>query len=81
MNVDFVRLGAKNKYSMLLEFLKEYKLDESEVGYFGDDVIDADVLKFVTYSYAPRCLRVRQKHCKNRCKCQGWCGRIERNYR
>jgi 3-deoxy-D-manno-octulosonate 8-phosphate phosphatase (KDO 8-P phosphatase) len=53
MNIDFVRLGTKNKYTMLHEFLKEYKLDESEVGYIGDDVIDVEVLKFVAYSYAP----------------------------
>lgn len=54
MNVDFVRLGAKNKYIVLHEFLKEYKLNESEVGYIGDDVIDVEVLKFVGYSFAPR---------------------------
>jgi 3-deoxy-D-manno-octulosonate 8-phosphate phosphatase (KDO 8-P phosphatase) len=53
MNVDFVRLGAKNKYIVLHEFLKEYKLNESEVAYIGDDVIDVEVLKFVAYSYAP----------------------------
>jgi 3-deoxy-D-manno-octulosonate 8-phosphate phosphatase (KDO 8-P phosphatase) len=53
MNVDFVRLGAKNKCTMLHEFLSEYKLDKSEVGYIGDDVIDAEVLKFVRYSFAP----------------------------
>ena len=62
MNVDFVRLGVKNKYTMLHEFLKEYKLDESEVGYIGDDVIDAEVLKFVAYSYAPfdACVTVKK---------------------
>jgi len=53
MNIDFVRLGAKNKYNMLHEFLTEFKLNESEVGFIGDDVIDAEVLKFVGYSYAP----------------------------
>jgi 3-deoxy-D-manno-octulosonate 8-phosphate phosphatase (KDO 8-P phosphatase) len=53
MNIDFVRLGAKNKYTMLHEFLTEYKLNESEVGFIGDDVIDVEVLKFVGYSFAP----------------------------
>lgn len=53
MNVDFVRLGAKNKYIVLHEFLKEYKLNESEVGYIGDDIIGLEVLEVVTYSYGP----------------------------
>ncbi len=53
MKVDFVRLGVKNKFIVLQEFLKEYKLNESEVGYIGDDIIDVEVLKFVEYSFAP----------------------------
>jgi 3-deoxy-D-manno-octulosonate 8-phosphate phosphatase (KDO 8-P phosphatase) len=53
MNVDFVRLGVKNKYIVLREILDEFKLSQTEVAYIGDDVIDVEVLKFVAYSYAP----------------------------
>lgn len=53
MNVDFIRLGVKNKYKVLREILDEFKLSQSEVAYIGDDLIDVEVLKFVAYSYAP----------------------------
>ena len=36
-----------------MNFLQKFKLNSSEVGYIGDDVIDIEVIKYLRYSFAP----------------------------
>ena len=37
-----------------MNFLQKFKLNSSEVGYIGDDVIDIEVIKYLRYSFAPQ---------------------------
>lgn len=53
MNVDFHRLGVRNKITALEEFANFYKLDLENIAYIGDDIIDIEVMQNVGWSFAP----------------------------
>jgi 3-deoxy-D-manno-octulosonate 8-phosphate phosphatase (KDO 8-P phosphatase) len=53
MKIDFYRFVIKNKMSAFNELIEKFNIDPSQIGYFGDDVIDIEVLRKVNFSFAP----------------------------
>lgn len=47
LQLDFVKLGVKDKRSMLMGICKEYAIELSEVAYIGDDINDLDAIQSV----------------------------------
>ena len=54
LKINYVFLGAKDKYSLLEHFIRKNNLDRSEIAYVGDDVNDLANLCSVGWSFAPK---------------------------
>lgn len=53
LNIDFYREGSKNKIKDLEDFKTEFNLENEEICYLGDDLIDLEVLNKVGLSICP----------------------------
>ena len=53
LGITKVYLDSKNKLEALRDFMKEYKLDSSEIAYIGDDLPDICILKEAGLSACP----------------------------
>jgi len=53
LKIEFVRLGQGDKLSCYEEFKKEFKLNDDEIAYIGDDVIDIEVMEKAGLALCP----------------------------
>ena len=53
LKVEYVYVGNDNKMGVLNGWMKELKLDYSEIAYIGDDVNDAEVISHIGLSACP----------------------------
>jgi 3-deoxy-D-manno-octulosonate 8-phosphate phosphatase (KDO 8-P phosphatase) len=53
LKIDFVRQGVKYKNEAYLEFKKEFNLNDEEIAYIGDDLIDLPILTKCGFASAP----------------------------
>lgn len=44
LKLDFFHQGIKDKYSCLVEVMKDYQLEDIDIAYVGDDIIDLKVI-------------------------------------
>lgn len=53
LNIDFQRLGVKDKEACLREFSAEYDIDPTKICYIGDDIIDVNAMKYCGIAVCP----------------------------
>ncbi|WP_017732692.1 KdsC family phosphatase [Nafulsella turpanensis] len=54
MGMDFHYHGIKDKYQQYQEIKKEWELQDEEISYLGDDIIDIPVLKQCGFAITPQ---------------------------
>lgn len=65
LNVDYLYMGIRDKYQILLDICKQENISLQNVAYLGDDINDLQVLQNVGFSACPK---DAQKDVKNVCK-------------
>lgn len=53
LKLDFFYQGIKDKYACLEEIMSKHKIDQSEVAYIGDDIIDLKIISNCGLGVAP----------------------------
>jgi 3-deoxy-D-manno-octulosonate 8-phosphate phosphatase (KDO 8-P phosphatase) len=53
LGFDEIHLNIKNKLSIYLDLKEKYNLDDDEIAYIGDDIIDFSILSRVGYPACP----------------------------
>ncbi|VVU95024.1 hypothetical protein CPAV1605_749 [seawater metagenome] len=54
LNVDYIKIGIKNKYEELTNFLKNNSLSSENIIYIGDDLNDKECLDYAKYKFTPK---------------------------
>ena len=65
LNVDYLYMGIRDKYQILLDICKQENISLQNVAYLGGDINDLQVLQNVGFSACPK---DAQKDVKNVCK-------------
>lgn len=53
LKVDFFCMGCQDKYQDYLQFKETFSLNDDQIIYIGDDIIDLKVIKTAGFSVAP----------------------------
>lgn len=53
LKIDYLYMGVKNKYQILLEICEKENITPNNTAYIGDDINDLEILKNVGFSACP----------------------------
>lgn len=53
LKIDYLYMGVKNKYQILLEICEKENITPNNAAYIGDDINDLEILKNVGFSACP----------------------------
>lgn len=53
LKIDYLYMGVKNKYKILLEICEKENITPNNTAYIGDDINDLEILKNVGFSACP----------------------------